>query len=116
MLGWSPGTRGAVDGDVIVLPDLADSAAFAAWLPQARAKFVLTSFAEPTCRPDEKWVELARPATVERLRASRDTARRDWQRRLDRAGRDLNQRLDAAGAAGILTSIWSAGWGVNKIF
>jgi carboxypeptidase Q len=116
MLGWSPGTRGAVEGDVVVFPSLADSAAYAAWMPQARGKFVLTSFAEPTCRPDEKWVELARPATVERMRASRDTARADWQRRGGRAGRDLNTRLDAAGVAGILTSTWSAGWGVNKIF
>jgi carboxypeptidase Q len=28
MLGWSPGTRGPVEGDVVVLPNLADSAAF----------------------------------------------------------------------------------------
>ncbi len=116
MLGWSPGTRGAVDGDVILLPDVADSMAFEAWLPQSRGKFVMTSFAEPTCRPDEKWVELARPATVERMRASRDTARRAWQGRIQRAGQNVQRRLDAAGAAGLLTTIWSAGWGVNKIF
>lgn len=116
MLGWSPGTRGNVDGDVILMPDLADSAAYDAWAPQARGKFVLLSFAEPTCRPDEKWVELARPATVERMRASRDTARRAWQTRGQRAGANLARRLEAAGAAGMLTNIWSAGWGVNKIF
>jgi hypothetical protein len=116
MLGWSPGTRGSVDGDVILLPDLADSSAYAAWMPQARGKFVLLSFAEPTCRPDEKWTELARPATVERMRASRDTARRAWQMRLQRGGANLTRRLDAAGVAGIVTNIWSAGWGVNKIF
>jgi carboxypeptidase Q len=119
ILGWSPGTRGAVDGDVILLPDFPDSTAFAAWLPQARGRFVLTSFAEPTCRPDENWVALARPATVERMRASRDTARRHWQTRIQRAAGNvgnLHQRLDAAGVAGVLTNIWSAGWGVNKIF
>ena len=117
MLGWSPGTRGPVDGDVIVFPEVADSMAFKAWLPQARGKFVMTSFAEPTCRPDEKWAELARPATFDRLRASRDTARRIWQQRLQRATNDtLNRRLENAGVAGILTAIWSAGWGVNKIF
>jgi hypothetical protein len=116
MLGWSPGTRGNVDGDVILMPDLADSVAYDAWAPQARGKFVLLSFAEPTCRPDEKWVELARPATVERMRASRDTARRAWQTRGQRAGANLARRLEAAGAAGMLTNIWSAGWGVNKIF
>jgi hypothetical protein len=116
MLGWSPGTRGAVDGDVIVLPDVSDSTALKAWLPQARGKFVMTSMPEPTCRPDEKWTELARPATVERLRAGRDSLRRAWQQRVTRAGDSLNARLEAAGAAGILTSTWSLGWGVNKIF
>jgi carboxypeptidase Q len=116
MLGWSPGTRGAVDGDVIVLPDVSDSTAFKAWLPQARGKYVMTSMPEPTCRPDEKWTELARPATVERLRAGRDSTRRAWQQRVTRAGDSLNARLETAGAAGILTSTWSLGWGVNKIF
>ena len=116
MLGWSPGTRGAVEGEVILMPEVADTTAFNAWLPQARNKFVLTSFAEPTCRPDEKWVELARPATVERMRAQRDTARRAWNQRVQRAGGNLNNRLEAAGAAGVITTNWSAGWGVNKIF
>jgi carboxypeptidase Q len=116
MLGWSPGTRGPVEGDVVLIPEVADSNAFTAWLPEVRGKFVAVSFAEPTCRPDEKWVELARPQTVERLRSSRDAARLAWQNRVRRAGAGLNARLEAAGAAGILTSNWSAGWGVNKVF
>ncbi len=116
MLGWSPGTSGPVEGEIIILPAVADSAAFNAWLPQARGRFVLTSFPEPTCRPDEKWVELARAATVERLFVSRDSARRDWQRRVQRAGGGLHARLEGAGVAGILTSTWSNGWGVNKVF
>jgi carboxypeptidase Q len=115
MLAWSPGTRGTVEGDVVLLPDLADAAAFDAWLPQARGKFVLTSFAEPTCRPDEKWVELARPQTVQRLNSTRDAARQAWQARVSRAP-NLAARLDDAGAAGIITTNWSRGWGVNKIF
>jgi len=116
MLGWSPGTRGPVDGEIVLLPDVADAAALDGMLPSLRGKFVATSFAEPTCRPDEKWVELARPATVERMRAQRDTARRAWQARTGRAGGNLHQRLENAGVAGILTSTWSAGWGVNKVF
>jgi carboxypeptidase Q len=117
MLGWSPGTRGPVEGEIVLLPEVADSAAFAAWLPSVRGKFVAVSFAEPTCRPDEKWVELARPQTVERMRASRDTARRAWGQRVQRAGGgQMNARLEAAGATGILTTSWSAGWGVNKVF
>jgi carboxypeptidase Q len=117
MLGWSPGTRGPVEGEIVLLPEVADSAGFAAWLPSVRGKFVAVSFAEPTCRPDEKWIELARPQTVVRMRASRDTARRAWAQRGQRAGGgQMNVRLEAAGAAGILTTNWSAGWGVNKVF
>ncbi|HSJ10634.1 MAG TPA: M20/M25/M40 family metallo-hydrolase [Longimicrobiales bacterium] len=116
MLGWSPGTNGPVEGDIVLLPDAADSAAFAALLPSLRGKFVATSLAEPTCRPDANWEELARPASVTRMRAERDTARREWQARARRAGGGLVPRLEAAGVAGVLSNTWSAGWGVDKIF
>jgi hypothetical protein len=115
MLGWSPGTRGPIEGEVILPPDFADTNAFNAWLPQARGKFVLVMPAELTCRPDEKWVELARPATVQRLRAARDSVRSRWSDRMRNTG-DLPRRLDGIGAAGILTTNWSQGWGVNKVF
>ncbi|MGD8279042.1 MAG: peptidase M28, partial [Gemmatimonadota bacterium] len=58
MLAWSPGTDGRpVEGPVAVLPDVADAAAFEAWLPQARGKFIAIDFAQPTCRPDSHWQE-----------------------------------------------------------
>jgi hypothetical protein len=116
ILAWSPGTNGPVDGDVILFPEVADSAAFEAWLPQARGKFVLMQNAEPTCRPDESWVALARPQTVQRMQAARDTADALWAARARRAGANAQTRLENAGAAGLLTTNWSAGWGVNKIF
>ena len=117
ILGWSPGTRGPVEGEVVLLPEVADTAAFNAWLPSVRGKFVLASFAQPTCRPDENWVALARPESVTRMRAQRDTAQRAWSRRIVTAGGGQYQsRLENAGAAGIITSTWSAGWGVNKVF
>src|SRR5688500_3392544 len=97
MLSWSPGTRGPIDGDVILLPALADSAAYAAWLPQVRGKFVATSFGEPTCRPEENWLQLARPESVERMRTARNEARAAWQLRVQRAGSNLEARLDANG-------------------
>src|ERR687886_1393987 len=43
MLAWSPGTRGAVQGPAVVLPDVRDEADFQRWWPQARGKFVLVS-------------------------------------------------------------------------
>jgi hypothetical protein len=116
ILAWSPGTAKPVEGEVILAPDLPDSAAFSAWLPTARGKFVLWSAGEPTCRPDENWERLARAETVTRMKAQREAARRAWAERTRRLGRGALAALDRGGAAGILTSLWSAGWGVNKVF
>jgi hypothetical protein len=116
MLAWSVGTNGAVEGDVVLLPDVADSAAFRAWLPNARGRFVLVDQLEPTCRPDDSWRALARPATFERMQREREAGLRAWTDKERRAGRNLLARIDSSGALGILVSQWSAGWGVNKIF
>lgn len=116
LLAWSPGTTRPVEGDVIVVPELADSAAARAWLPNVRGKFVLLSAPEPTCRPDENWERLARPASVQAMKASRDSLKRMWNQRAQKLGRNPFDVLEASGAAGVLTSLWSAGWGVNKVF
>ncbi len=119
MLAWSPGTTAPVEGGVVVLPDLADSAAFRAWLPSVAGKFVMISFPTPTCRPDENWQRWAVPADYERMRTARAASLEAWNRRLQRTGlsaRDLPVALEQAGAAGIFTNQWSAGWGVEKIF
>nr|MBA2244241.1 M20/M25/M40 family metallo-hydrolase [Gemmatimonadota bacterium] len=73
----------------------------------------------PTCRPDDNWERWATPETFERMRAERTAAFEAWNRRLQGTGvppRDLPRRLEEAGALGVLTSNWSQGWGVNKIF
>jgi hypothetical protein len=126
MLAWSPGTpKGKpVRAPLILLPDAADSAAFAAWLPQVKGKFVLASFAQPTCRPDDSWEKWATQATVDTMKARRAAAQTAWNQRLQRAGfastrsalQGMQRRLEAAGAAGILTNAWSQGWGVDRIF
>ncbi len=116
ILAWSPGTRGPVEGGVVLAPDVADSAAYRAWLPNAKGKFVLWSQAEPTCRPDENWEKLARPESVERMKAARDSLKREWAARIRRYGGGALGALEDAGAAGVLTSLWSAGWGVDKVF
>lgn len=116
ILAWSPGTSRPVEGEVVILPNLPDSGSYAAWLPSVRGKFVLLSMGEPTCRPDENWERLARRESFDRMRAERDSARREWTARISRAGRGLIPALETAGAAGVLTSLWSAGWGVNKVF
>jgi len=125
MLGYSPGTPNGrpVRAPVIVLPDVADSAAFVQWLPQAAGKFVLVSFPEPTCRPDESWTAHATAETVTRMRAQRDTLRTAWRDRIAHTGYpgglangNIARRLDQAGVAGVLTNTWSQGWGVDRIF
>jgi hypothetical protein len=120
MLAWSPGTQGQpVEAPAVVLPDVADSAAFRAWLPHARGKFVLTSQPMPTCRPDSSYREFALRETFDRMVQERNAARDAWTRRLQKTGssaRDLPRVLEQAGAVGVLTSLWSQGWGVTKIF
>jgi hypothetical protein len=120
MLSWSPGTGGKpVRGDVIQLPDLADSVAFRAWLPAVRGKFVAISFPEPSCRPDSEWASIALPASWTKFREARAAARSAWQQRVTKAAfnsRLLQLALDSAGAAGILTSTWTTGWGTDRIF
>ena len=64
-LAWSPGTKGkTITAEVIVLPELADSIAFANWLPNAKGKFVLVSMLQPTGRPDENWTEFGTTRVV----------------------------------------------------
>jgi hypothetical protein len=120
MLAWSAGTRGPIEGPVVVLPEAADSNAFRAWLPQARNKFVAISFAEPTCRPNRQLQEFAvTPQWFNSFREERDNARQRWNQRVNaiaRSANNLRAQLEAAGARGILQSNWSQDYGVNKVF
>ncbi len=119
-LAWSPSTKGkAVTAEVIVLPDVTDSLAFEKWLPRARGKFVMISMPQPTGRPDYNWKEFAKPASFEKMKQERETLTAAWKERLQKTGynaRTLPVALEKAGAAGIVASNWSAGFGVNKIF
>lgn len=119
MLAWSPGVKGKVEGKVIILPELADSSAFRQWLPQVKDRFVLVSYPQPTCRPDSSYKEYATAAEWERLQADRKAARDAWTARLAKTGLTgdrLNIALTDAGARGVISSLWSGGWGVNRIF
>lgn len=126
LLAWSPGTGGRdVTGPVVLLPDVADSAAFEAWLPQARGRFVMISFAEPTCRPNDEWQLLATPRSFASMDSARAEARAQWTQRVRKtgfvtpsglgAGR-LGRRLGEAGALGVITSAWNNNWGTRRVF
>jgi hypothetical protein len=116
MLGYSPGTSGPVEGTVAILPQLPDSAAYQRWLDGLRGELVMISSEPLTCRPAENWAQLATPATAQRMRAEQDSVARAWGLRAQATGRGFLVRLDRSGAAAVLSSTWSAGWGVNKVF
>ena len=124
LLAWSAGTKGRdVTAPVIVLPQVADSAEFVRWLPQARGKFVLVSFPQPTCRPDANLQRWATDSSLARFRRQRAADVEAWNARVRATGYGLSlgtgtlgRRLEQAGAAGVIASRWSEGWGVNKVF
>jgi hypothetical protein len=118
LLAWSPGTNNRpVRGDVVILPDVQDTARATQTLAAVRGKYVLTSANEPTCRPDTAWASYAMRESYDRLRAQRDTLRRQWMQRVSRAGgAQLARRLEDAGAAGVITTNWSGGYGVVRVF
>jgi hypothetical protein len=80
---------------------------------------VLLSAPQPTCRPNDNYAEFGLPGALDALQEARSEAQDAWQARLEGGGTDaraLAARLDEAGAAGVVTSRWSNGWGVQKIF
>lgn len=120
ILAWSPGTGGKpVEGEVVSVPDVQNNAEFEAWLKTVKGKFVMITFPQPTCRPDNDWKEWAMRGSFERMDKDRAQSAKAWDAMLARLGvsiRELPVRLQSAGAAGILTNNWSRGWGVDKVF
>lgn len=119
-LAWSPGTNGkTITAEVIIVPDVADSIAFKQWLPQAKGKFVLISMSQPTGRPDYNWDEFGTKESADKMKKARTAQVDAWTERIKKTGctnRTLPVVLENAGAVGIVTSNWSKGFGVNKIF
>lgn len=119
LLAWSPGTGNRpVDGDAVILPALRDSTEALGWLATVKGKFVLVSSPELMCRAPQELERYARPATVTRVNEQRQATRREWLQRVRAFGgpQQVARRLQEAGAAAVVSSLWSGGWGVNKIF
>jgi len=119
-LAWSPNTKGkTITGETIALADAEDSLAFQAWLPSVKGKFVLVSMPQPTGRPDYNWEEFATPESFEKMKQQRTAQQKEWLERLQKTGytaKELHRALENAGAIGIISSNWSNGFGVDKIF
>lgn len=119
-LAWSPGMgKNTVTAELMILPDVADSLAFQQWLPNVKGKFVMVSMPQPTGRPDDNWQEWATKESFEKMKKERAALTDAWAMRIKRTGytnRTLPAALENAGAAGIITSTWSGGFGVDRIF
>lgn len=115
MLAWSPGTAGPVTGEVVPLPENG----FASWLSSVRGKYVLVSVPQPSCRPEDSWRRSGTPESIEAMTAAREAARDAWALRVRATGLTstaaIVEQLEAAGVAGVLTSSWTGGWGVDQI-
>ena len=118
MLAWSPGTEGPIEGDVIAMPSFGSRGDFDRWLPGVAGRFVALSYAEPTCRAPESWAALATPESVVRNQQRQQRIRTEWAEGIRNAGGAFRviRMIEDAGAAGVLTALWSNGWGANKIF
>ena len=119
-LAWSPATpRKGVTGEVVVLPDLADSVAYSAWMKTVKGKLVMISMPQPTGRPDDNWQEFALKESIDKMKKERAAFSDAWKKRISKTGftnKQLVLQLEQAGAVAILTSNWSSGFGVDKIF
>ena len=100
-------------------------AEFEAWLPTVQGKFVAIAFAQPTCRPDADWDQWATEASFDQMREQRSAAEQAWKDSMARAGLEITgrgsetaiaRRLESAGAAGVIASRWSRGWGTHQMF
>lgn len=71
-----------------------------------------------TGRPDYNWDEFATKQSFDRLKDDRRAAQQAWRKRYSSGlnGKALAALLENAGAAGLVQSNWSNGFGVNKIF
>lgn len=121
MLAWSPGTKGKpVQGPTIVLADPGDSVAFNAWLPQVKGKVVLGSMPQISCRPDSSYRQWGGAEAYAELERERAALRQAWPGRrglgFGAPAKALARRLEDAGALGVITSSWTGGWGVTRIF
>src|SRR5690242_7548127 len=68
-LAWCPSMGNkTVTAGLVILPDLADSAAYAAWMPSVKGKFVMVSVLQPTGRPDDNWDQFGTAESIKKIR------------------------------------------------
>ena len=119
-LAWNPGTsKKGITAELILLPEVKDSVEFQKWLPSVKGKLVMIAMKEATGRPDYNWEKYATPESFQQMKTARTAQLKAWNDNMKNMGYDkktIIEVLEKAGAAGIIDSYWSRGFGVNKIF
>ena len=119
-LAWNPGTsKKGITAEMIALPSVKDSISFQKWLVNVEDKFVMISMNQPTGRPDYNWEEFATEESFKKMKEERESQTKEWRENIRKTGynrRSIISALENAGAAGLVSSSWSKGFGVNKIF
>ena len=120
LMAWSPGTNDKwVEGEVVIVPpSVTSAAAFKAWMPNARGKFVLVSAPRLSCRMDRQWEEFGTEASRTENATAQAAIDQSYNARIGFGGGavGISDSLKSAGALGVLSSSWSGYPGVDKIF
>jgi len=120
-LAWNPSTsKEGITTELVVLPtNVKNETSFEKWLPTVKEEIVLISMLQPTGRLNYNWEEFSTEGSFTKMKEERDTQTKTWRDNMKTTGynsRTLPAVLEKAGATGIVTSNWSKGFGVNKIF
>ena len=79
LLAWSPGTDGRpLDAGVTYVPELFTATEWEAFLETVEGKWVMLSFPQPTCRPNEQWIQSGIRESVVQMDEARRTANQRW--------------------------------------
>ncbi|CAN5165391.1 M28 family metallopeptidase [soil metagenome] len=119
-LAWSPSTPvEGITAGLVIIPEVENRVEFEEWLPAVEGKFVMISMHQPTGRPGYNWEEYATEESLDAMGGRMAEKTGNWRERSQNTG--LNNRayieaLEDAGAAGIVISNWSQGFGTNRIF
>ncbi|MCB0280290.1 MAG: M20/M25/M40 family metallo-hydrolase, partial [Calditrichaeota bacterium] len=111
--------------ECVTFPEFNDEADFKKWLNSVKGKIVLVSEPELTGRPDYNWDEFGTKESIEKMKAEREAAGKKWNENIEKTGMPTRSRdgaktiydaIEEAGAVAVISSRWSQGFGVNKIF
>ena len=119
-LAWSPSTpKKGITADALAMPVFESKEAFTDWLKTVKGKAVMISMPQLTGRPDYNWEKFGTPESIEKMKNTRAEQTRAWRESIRKTGfntRTIIPEIEKAGAAAILASSWSRGFGANKIF